>query len=94
MTLTIELTPTEEAQLTEAARQEGMAPALLAKQVLTQHLRPKRSTEDPMLALFAQWESEDSAMTTEEIAEENRTWVEFKANINAERDRTGARRVF
>lgn len=49
---------------------------------------------DPTLALFAQWDKEDAAMTPEEIAEENRTWEEFKANLNAERDRAGARRVF
>ena len=50
----------------------------------------------PLRTFFtrSQWEKEDAEMTPEEIAEENRTWEEFKANINAERDRAGARRVF
>lgn len=47
-----------------------------------------------MLALFAQWELEDATMSPEQIAEEARQWKEFKANLNAERDRAGARRVF
>jgi hypothetical protein len=40
MTLTIEFTPTEEAQLTAAARQAGLDPAELARQLVTAHLPP------------------------------------------------------
>jgi hypothetical protein len=96
MTLTIELTPELEAHLTAVARREGLAPAEVVKKLVTEHLppAPHEEEQDPTLALFAQWAEEDRNMTPAEIAEENRTWEEFKANINAERDRAGARRVF
>ena len=58
MTLTIELTPTEEAQLTAAARQAGLAPAALARKLVTEHLPPLTpdTPEDPALApTFATW---------------------------------------
>jgi hypothetical protein len=38
--LTIDLTPAEEAQLAEAARQRGVAPAEFARQLLREHLPP------------------------------------------------------
>ncbi len=38
MTLVIELSAVEEAQLTAAARQMGSTPEMLAKQLVTQHL--------------------------------------------------------
>ena len=95
MTLTIDLSPTEEALLTDAARQKGLDPAALVKALVTEHLpAPATAPEDPTLALFAQWAQEDAQMTPEEIAEENRIWEQFQTNINAERDRAGARRVF
>lgn len=40
--LTIDLTPTEEAQLAEAARQKGVAPAEFARQLLREHLPPSQ----------------------------------------------------
>ncbi len=95
MTLTLDLSPTEEARLTAAAQQKGLAPAALVKALMTEHLpAPADPPEDPTLALFAQWAQEDARLTPEEIAEENRTWEQFQENINAERDRAGARRVF
>lgn len=95
MTLTIDLSPTEEALIAAAARQKGLEPAALVKALVAEHLPASvHAPEDPTLALFAQWAQEDARMTPEEIAEENRTWEEFKTNLNAERDRAGARRVF
>jgi len=38
MVLTIDLSPTEQARLTEAARQRGLEPAALARQLVTEHL--------------------------------------------------------
>jgi len=38
MTLTIDLSPTEQAQLAEAARLTGLEPAVLAKRLVTDHL--------------------------------------------------------
>lgn len=96
MSLMIELSPAEEARLTSAAQKEGIAPGELARRLVVERLPGDDSAEadDPMLALFARWEREDSAMTPTEIAEENRQWEEFRAAINTERDRAGARRVF
>jgi len=38
MTLTIDLSPTEQARLTAAAQLSGLDPSALAKQLLTEHL--------------------------------------------------------
>jgi hypothetical protein len=97
MSLMIELTPSEEARLAAAAEKIGLAPEALARKLVTAHLSPPAEHsqgEDPTLALFRQWEEEDAQLTPEEVAEENRQWEEFKRNINGERDRAGARRVF
>lgn len=71
MTLSFDLTPTEEAQLAAAARQEGLGPAELARKLVIEHLPPlvRDKEADPTLALFAQWDQEDAAMTPEEIEE-------------------------
>lgn len=46
MTLTIDLSPTEQARLTAAARQSGLAPDALAKRLVTEHLPPELSPHD------------------------------------------------
>ena len=56
MTLTIELTPTEEARLLAAAQKEGVEPAELARKLLASHLPAADETSDPTLALLAEWE--------------------------------------
>ena len=38
MTLTIDLSPLEQARLTEAAKQKGLEPAAFAKKLVTEHL--------------------------------------------------------
>lgn len=40
MTVTIDLSPTEQAQLMSAARRTGLEPAALAKKLVTEHLPP------------------------------------------------------
>lgn len=96
MTVTIELSPEQEAHLHAVAQREGLDLAEVLKKFVAEHLAPTPPVQeqDPTLALFAQWADEDRDITPIEIAEENRTWEEFKININAERDRAGARRVF
>ncbi|HZT43562.1 MAG TPA: hypothetical protein VFA07_15465 [Chthonomonadaceae bacterium] len=97
MNLIIDFTPEQEARLNAAAQHEGIAPAEVVKKLVDEHLPAIAKVEkeqDPLLALFDQWEKEDADMTPDEIAAENRQWEEFKANINAERDRAGARRIF
>src|SRR5262245_28646359 len=96
MALTIELTREEEERLSKAARQKGVAPAELARNLVTEHLPPlvENEQEDPTLALFAQWDQEDAQMTPEEVEEAKREFEEFKQNINAERKRAGARIIY
>jgi len=94
MTLTIDLSPTEEALLATTARQRGLDPAVLAKALVTGHLpAPVTLPEDPTLALFAQWAQEDAQKTPEEIAQEDRLWEEFESGINETRDALGMRRL-
>jgi hypothetical protein len=96
MTLTIELNLDEEARLAAAANQEGLDPAELARKLVVQNLPSvlQNEEEDPTLALFAQWDREDSQMTPAEIEEARREFEEFKQNINAERARAGARLIY
>ena len=92
MTLTIELTPTAAAQLMAAAQQAGLAPADLVQKLVAEHLpsiMPKLP-EDPTLALFAQWDTEDAQMTPEEVTETQRDYNEFTRRMNAERARAEA----
>jgi len=96
MTISIELNRDEEDRLKAIARREGLELEDVVRKLVADHLPPAPLGEqsDTTVALFAHWDQEDRNMTAEEIAEENRTWEEFKTNINAERDRAGARRVF
>lgn len=41
MTLTIDLSPTEQALLTAAAKQTGLEPSALVKKLVTEHLPPE-----------------------------------------------------
>ena len=91
MTLTLDLTPTEEAQITAVAQRTGLTPAEVARKLLTQNLPPvpdavPQKTEDSTLALFAQWKAVDAQMTPEEAAEEQRLWEQFEQNVNETRN--------
>ncbi len=95
MTITIELTPTQEARLAAEAKREGLDPAKVVQRLMADHLPAALDIEDdPMLALFAKWDEEDANMTSAEVSEENSTWDEFKTSINSGRDNGGARRAF
>ena len=99
MTLTVELSPAEDARLQEAARAEGVEPAELTRRILDAHL-PVASAEpvlqpgDATLALLKQWQEEDAKMTPEEVEAARIDLEEFTHNMNAERDRAGARRLY
>ncbi|BDI29834.1 hypothetical protein CCAX7_18850 [Capsulimonas corticalis] len=93
MTVTIDLSPTEEAQLTQEAERAGLDTAGLVKQLVTQHLAPIAGDQDPTLQLFAQWEKEDAQMTSEEIAQEQKLWSEFERNTNETREQLGMRQL-
>ena len=94
MTLIINLTPAEEAQIQAAAEQKGTSPDELVRNLVVDHL-PEMLTDsplsDPTLALFAQWEKEDSQMSPEQIEEERRLWEQFEAGINETRQASGMR---
>src|SRR5258708_7655446 len=97
MDVVIAFNPIEEARLSAAAKRIGLGPSEYVKKLIDEHLpvaTDDDAIDDPTLALFAQWDHEDANMTPEEVEHENRTWEEFKANINAERKRTGARELF
>lgn len=86
MTVTLELTPTEEARLAEASRQTGLLPEEAIHSVLDEHLPSLPVGEnDPTLALFAQWNAEDAAMTAEEADAERQLWERFESNVNETR---------
>ena len=96
MTLTIELSAAEQARLAAAARQEGMAPAELARRVLAENLPPLSEgapAGDPTLELFRQWAAEDAKRTPDEAAQENELWEQFQANLNETRQALGMRRL-
>jgi hypothetical protein len=94
MALTIDLTSEEEAHLSAVARQKGIRPQELARELLINNLPPlseERIEEDPTLALFAEWEKEDAQMTHEEMERESRLWEEFERNVNETRRSLGMR---
>jgi hypothetical protein len=96
MTLTIELTPEQEARLTAAARQEGVSPADLASRLVVDHIPtlPVDRAADPTVALLQSWLAEDATDDPTEIDRAQAELDRFKAAINAERERAGARRAY
>ncbi len=65
MTFTIDLSPTEEAQFIDAARQEGLEPADFVKKLMRERL-PSTAPSDPVAhvqALLAKWRAEDHTPT-------------------------------
>ena len=68
MNLMIVLTPSEEALLCEAAKQTGLAPAELAKKVVTDHLVPVPATgNDDLDAKLCKWQVQDGTMLMRDI---------------------------
>ena len=101
MTLKIELTPEDEAKLCSAARVRGLDPSELARKLDFENLPPVPETgafeppdKDATIALIQQWIDEDATDDPEEIAAAERELEEFKAAMNAERVRAGARLLY
>ena len=93
MTLTIELTPEEEARLQAAARSAGMDVAECARRVLAEHLpsaAPGQATRDLMRA----WWEEDATDDPEEFRKAEEELAEFKAAMNETRAAAGARPLY
>jgi hypothetical protein len=93
MTVSIELTPEEEARLQAAAQEQGLDPAECARRVLGEHL-PALKRGEATRALFAAWAAEDATDDPKEIAQRNREWEELKAQMNASRAELGAEPLF
>ena len=93
MSLTIELTPEEEARLQVVAHRQGIAPAECARRLLSEHLPPLAPGE-ATLALFAQWETEDATSDPAEIAERNQEWENLKVALNENRAMAGEEQLF
>ncbi|MFN3649768.1 MAG: hypothetical protein ACK47B_09310 [Armatimonadota bacterium] len=96
MSLTIELSPEEQARLADAASREGLAPEELARKLLCEHLAPAAEgspPDDPTLALFRQWEAEGAARTADEARGENELWEQFQTNVNETRAALGMRKL-
>lgn len=55
MTLTIDLTPTEEGRLTAIARQAGLAPVEAARRLLSDSLTPERETRERETRLVTEY---------------------------------------
>jgi len=101
MSLTISLTPTEEARLSAAATKNGIAPEEFARKLVTDHL-PVLPAEPGMIdeenaraiALLDKWIQEDATDDPEEIRQAEEELAEFKRNMNANRAATGERLAF
>ncbi|HEU4753304.1 MAG TPA: hypothetical protein VFU47_09375 [Armatimonadota bacterium] len=96
MTLTIELSPEQEARLTAAARREGVPPAQLASRLLADHLPllADAETPNPTVALLESWITQDATQDETEIRQAQAELDRFKQDLNMERERAGARRAY
>lgn len=98
MTLTIDLTPAEEARLAAAARRAGLAPAEAARKLVTEHLPPTetegKARNADSIALLQSWLAEDATDDPDEIRRAEEELAEFKRNMNANRAATGERLLY
>lgn len=98
MTLTFDLTPTEEAQITAVAQSTGLTPAEAARKLLTQNLLPIENEgtlrNASSIALLRSWLTEEATDDPDEIRQAQEELDEFKRNINANRAATGERLIY
>ncbi len=102
MTVTLELTPTEEARLAEASRRTGLPPAEAIRSVLAEHLpfAPTKTVALPLrprgtaAALLRRWREEDATDDPEVTRRAEEDLAELKRNLNANRVATGERLPF
>lgn len=94
MTLTITLTPEEEARLRAAAHKEGIDPAELVRQLVTAYLPPAQDENAASIALLQSWLAEEATDDPDEVRQAQEELDAFKRAINAERERAGARRLY
>lgn len=120
MSVVLNLTPREEAQLSAAASQTGTSAEEFASHIIRERLFPASPLEEMRLRLrkwreqdviphepaanavpakclsdlFAEWDREDQAKTTEEREQAEAVWRDFQTGIDQERQDRGMRRLF
>ena len=99
--ITLDLTPTEEAQVSTIARQIGLAPADYVKKLVQEHLPPNPAETAPQIsaknaaaiALLQSW-IEAAPTDPEEIREAEADLNEFLQNLNKNRIDSGESPLF
>ena len=95
MTLTIDLTPAEEARLTAAARRVGANPADTMRKLVTDHLPPapdaEKKPQSTAADLLRGWLRDEATDDPAQIQKAQEELDEFKRSVNANRAATGER---
>ncbi len=100
--ITLDLTPTEEAQVVTIARQIGLAPAEYATKLVQERLPPVPAEAAPTIsarsaAAIAQlqaWKEEDATDDPEELRQADADLKELLHNLNKNRIESGERPLF
>lgn len=89
--ITLDLTPTEEAEITTIARRTGLAPADYLKKLVKEQLPLEQDSEEKRAAAVALLESWIAALPTdpEEIRRGDAERNEFLQNLNRNRIEAG-----
>ena len=91
MTLTIELTPEQEARLADAARKERLDPTILASKWIEEHLPPVQAQVTPdaenqaVIDLLRSWREEDATDDEEELERRDKETQIFLHNLQTNR---------
>jgi hypothetical protein len=93
MTLTIKLTPDEEARLSVVAKQSGLDVAECARRLLIDHIPPIPPGQ-ATLELLRAWREEEATGDPEEIRAAEEELQELKDALDANRAAVGARPLF
>jgi hypothetical protein len=99
--ITLDLTPTEEAEIFTVARQTGLAPADYVKKLVKENLPPVSATTFPAvdaenaaaIALLESWIA-DAPTDPAEIRQAEAERSEFLSNLNKNRIESGERSLF
>ncbi|MGO8671246.1 MAG: hypothetical protein ACLQVD_07785 [Capsulimonadaceae bacterium] len=88
--MTLNVSSQAETRLNTLAEREGLDPVAFVEKLIADYQpRVQRLEQDPTLALFTQWQVEDSRMTTEEAEQEAELWRDFENGINETRRSLG-----
>lgn len=91
MTLTIELTPEQEARLADAAQKEGAEPSVLVSKWISEHLPPAKAQAAPdaenqaVIDLLRSWREEDATDDDQELERRDIENEALMKNLQANR---------